>query len=94
MEPPKDISPVGRPSPVSPSRRIRPAREAGQPVPADHVSLSEEGKEILAVRQGVEHSPDVRDSLVQRLRREIAEGLYRPPAAEIARRLARVLRRS
>ena len=93
MEPPKEISPVGRPAPVSSVRRA-PAPQAAEPErPADSVSLSPEGQRLLALRRRVAEAPDVRESLVEKLRREIAEGRYRPSAEAIARRLLGVLRR-
>ncbi|MBE3598863.1 MAG: flagellar biosynthesis anti-sigma factor FlgM [Limnochordaceae bacterium] len=92
MEPPKDISPIGRPAPVGPSRPAAARRPQEAPSASDEVALSTAGQEIVAARRRIDEAPDVREGLVARLRKEIEQGQYHPSAAEIARRLARVLR--
>ena len=94
MEPPKEISPVGRPAPVHSVRRAPASQATESERPADSVSLSPEGQQLLALRRRIAEAPDVREQLVERLRREIAEGRYRPSAEAIAKRLVNVLRRS
>ena len=92
MEPPKDVSPVGRPVPVVPIGQSRAARRPQQGDAADRVSLSAEGQRLLALRERIAQAPDVREDLVASLRRAIEEGRYRPSARAIARRLLGILR--
>lgn len=92
MEPPKEIGPVGRPEPVSSVRRAPPPAPEQAQRAGDSVTISREGQHLLALRRRITEAPDVREDLVERLRRDIAEGRYRPSAEAIARRLLRALR--
>ncbi|NLG69714.1 MAG: flagellar biosynthesis anti-sigma factor FlgM [Firmicutes bacterium] len=94
MEPPKDVSPVGRTVPVVPIGQARQPRRAEPEESSDRVSLSPEAQRMMALRRRIAESPDVREDLVASLRRAIAEGRYRPASEVIAQRLVAALRRA
>ncbi len=71
--------------PAGPARRGAPAGPARPPGPGgDGFEVSNRAREIAGLRGTIEGLPDVRERLVERLREEIASGLYRADGRRIA----------
>ncbi len=70
--------------------RVRPVDEAKRTRPSlgsDQVSLSEEGKELQAIREKVAEAPEVREAKVAELREAIKSRRYNVTGEEIAEQM-------
>jgi negative regulator of flagellin synthesis FlgM len=54
---------------------------------SDQITLSEQARDLRTALAAVEAQPETREELVAALRRQIAEGTYRPDPSAIARRM-------
>lgn len=68
------------------------ARGAGKADEADRAEFSDRAKELQTYRRALDELPPVRQELVDRLKREIEEGRYRPDDRRIAEGMARELK--
>jgi len=56
---------------------------------ASTLEISERAQEIRDLRARLAELPEIREELVERVRRELDEGTYRPDAVRIARGIVR-----
>ncbi len=66
------------------SNKKEAAKESG---PVDRVIVSDQAREVRKVKEAVQKLPEVRQDRVEQLKKEVAEGTYRPKAEEIAEKL-------
>lgn len=66
------------------TRKVQPAQEAGRPSRGDEVSLSPEAQQVLALKDKIAQTPEVRQQRIAELRRQIESGTYRPSGRDVA----------
>jgi len=66
------------------SRKREAAKENG---PVDKVIVSDQAREVRKVKEAIAKLPDVRSERVEGLKKQVAEGSYKPKAEDIAEKL-------
>ncbi len=87
--------PVGGPNEVQPRPSAARSQPPGTPAPpgsSDRVELSSVARELARAREAALAAPEVRETLVERIRHEIDSGLYQPDVRAIAKGVLEDLR--
>lgn len=66
------------------TQAVKKVSSKGQVAPKDEVTLSVEGKDIIAVQKMLKEVPDVREDRVKELKERIASGNYNVSSKEVA----------
>lgn len=69
------------------TRKVARGKEVARTEKSDGVSLSKEAQEVRNLKDKLAQAPDVRQDRIEGLRRQIADGTYRPSSREIAARM-------
>lgn len=82
---------VGDQAPTGRAERLRAGggqqAASGRVAASDRVEISDAARLLARAQRAVEAAPDVRADTIARLKQQIADGSYRLPAEQLARRL-------
>lgn len=74
-------------SPDGPERKRKDLPEAGSARHSDRVSLSPEARQLVEAEKAIQAPSEERVRRLEKLRRQLQEGTYRPDSAAVAARM-------